>query len=182
MEPGLAQQLVSVLLPSPHDLHLETLSMDPHCKRLTLEVTTRQATPVCPRCHTPSNRIHSRYMRTLADLPWADVTICLQLHVRKCFCPNPDCSQRIFTERLPAVVAPWARRTQRLAEQQRQIGLALGGAASERLSGALDCCASRDTFLRLVRATPLPDAPAPRAIGIDDWVRPVPSKQAVAWG
>lgn len=47
----------------------------------------------------------------------------------------------------------------------------MGGAASERLSGALDCCASRDTFLRLVRVSPLPDTPAPRAIGIDDWAR-----------
>ncbi|WP_244560591.1 MULTISPECIES: transposase family protein [Azospirillum] len=24
----------------------------------------------CPRCHAPSSRVHSRYERRLADLPW----------------------------------------------------------------------------------------------------------------
>jgi transposase len=182
METDLLPLLASVLLPSPSDLYLETMTVDAPNKHITLEVTAMQAAPECPRCRTPSGRVHSHYMRTLADLPWAEVTICLHLHVRKCVCPNPDCPRRIFTERLPAVVAPWARRTLRLAAQQQHIGLALGGAPSERLSGELDCPAGRDTFLRLVRTTPTPDAPTPRCLGVDDWVRPVPSKQAAAWG
>jgi transposase len=169
MEIDLAPLLASVLLPNTSDLNLETMTVDAHNKHLTLEVTAIQATPSCPRCHTPSNRIHSGYIRTLADLPWADASVCLHLQVRKCFCSNPACPQRIFTERLPTVVAPWARRTQRLAEQQRHIGLALGGAPSERLSADLDCDASRDTFLRLVRSTPAPDTPTPRCLGVDDW-------------
>jgi hypothetical protein len=37
-------------------------------------------------------------------------------------------------------------------------------------------------LLRLQRLHPLPPPPAPQVIGVDDWVRPVPSKQAVAWG
>jgi transposase len=169
METDLAPLLASVLLPSPSDLNLETMTVDAPNKHITLEVTAIQATPSCPRCHTPSNRIHSGYIRTLADLPWAETTVCLHLQVRKCFCSNPACPQRIFTERLPAVVAPWARRTQRLAEQQRHIALALAGAPSQRLSADLDCDASRDTFLRLVRTTPAPDTPTPRCLGVDDW-------------
>src|SRR5690349_1513497 len=171
METNLTPHLASLLLPNPSELQVDTLTLDSDHKRLTLDVTTRQAMLACPRCHAPSERVHSHSIRTVTDLPWADVTICFHLHVRKCFCRNPDCSRRIFTERLPGLVAPWARRTQRLADQQRQIGLALGGAASERLSQALDRPAPRDTFLRLVRTTVPLDAPAPRAIGVDDWAR-----------
>lgn len=169
METDMPPLRASLLLPSPIDLQLETMTVDAQNKHMTLDVTAMQATPACPRCHTPATRIHSTYMRTLADLPWAETTVCLHLWVRKCFCANPVCLQRIFTERLPAVVAPWARRTQRLAAPQRQIGLAVGGAPSERLSADLDCDASRDTFLRLVRTTSTPDPPTPRCLGVDDW-------------
>jgi transposase len=124
---------------------------------------------VCPGCAAESDRIHSHYGRTLVDLAWADIRVCLHLQVRKCFCCNRACTQQIFTERLPVVAAPWARRTQRLAEQQRALGLALGGAPGARLSNDLACDASRDTFLRLVRATLTPDAPTPRYLGVDDW-------------
>ena len=54
---------------------------------------------------------------TLADLPWAAYRVRLQLRVRKWFCRNPCCGRRIFTERLPTVAAPWARRTLRLAQR-----------------------------------------------------------------
>ena len=43
----------------------------------------------CPLCATPARRIHSRYERTLADLPWAQYRVRLQLRVRKWFCRNP---------------------------------------------------------------------------------------------
>src|SRR3954466_2331348 len=100
---------------------------------LVLEVTSTQAAPACLCCQAAAHRVHSTYTRTLLDLPWADVAIRLQLHVRKCFCLTAQCPRSIFTERLPQLAVPWARRTRRLAEQQRQIGVALGGAAGQRL-------------------------------------------------
>ncbi|MCB0141929.1 MAG: ISL3 family transposase [Caldilineaceae bacterium] len=169
METELMRQLVSLLLPDPENLQLETLTMEEDQQRVVLEVIARQTNPACPTCEMRSTRVHSRYRRMLADLPWADTAVRLHLHVRKCFCANPSCAQRIFSERLPRVVAPWARRTDRLAAQQRTIGLALGGAPSERLSEKLDCPASRDTFLRLVRSTPTADVPTPCVLGVDDW-------------
>ena len=36
----------------------------------------------------------------------------LQLHTRKFFCRNPRCQRSIFTERLPQLVHPYARRTE----------------------------------------------------------------------
>jgi len=53
----------------------------------------------------------------------------LQLRVRKGFCRNRPCRRRIFTERLPPVVAPWTRRTLRLAQRLVALGVALGGKA-----------------------------------------------------
>lgn len=93
----------------------------------------------------------------------------LQLHTRRFFCLNTECSQAIFTERLPSVVAPYARHTIRLAEALTLIGFALGGEAGKRLSQELRLQTSPDTLLRLVRAAPEIKQTTPRILGVDDW-------------
>src|SRR5205823_9915821 len=103
---------------------------------------------------TPARRIHSDYGRTLADLPWAQYRVCLQLRVRKWFCRNRHCRRRIFTERLPTIAAPWARRTLRLAQRLLALGRALGGNAGVQLGHAWDVGVSRNTLLRLLRRQP----------------------------
>src|SRR5262249_29621042 len=62
----------------------------------------------------------------------------------KFVCRNTTCTRRIFTERLPALVAPSARKTQRLTT-------------------------SPATLLRLVRTAPVPPPPALQAVGVDEW-------------
>ncbi len=49
------------------------------------------------------------------------------------------------------------------------LGLACGGELAARLSRQLQAPASPDTFLRRVRRLPLPPAPTPRVLGVDDW-------------
>lgn len=71
-------------------------------------------------------------------------------------------------ERLPGVVVPWARQTQRLAAWLIAIGLALGGAAGARLRRRLGLMISRQTLLRVVRRLPLPCSSTPRVLGVDD--------------
>src|SRR3712207_9138700 len=68
----------------------------------------------CPLCGGVSSSVHSHYQRAPTDLPWAGHPVRLILCVRRFFCKVPSCARRIFTERLPAVVAPWARTTARL--------------------------------------------------------------------
>jgi hypothetical protein len=82
---------------------------------------------------------------------------------------NPSCGCRIFTERLPALVATYARKTTRLITVLRAISLALGGQAGARLAARLRLLASPATFLRLVRAASVPQIPAPQAVGLDEW-------------
>ncbi len=63
-----------------------------------------------------------------------------------------------------------SRRTGRLAQIQRHIGMALRGAAGARLANRLALSTSRDALLRLVRrnASSAPTS-APSIIGIDDF-------------
>jgi transposase len=93
----------------------------------------------------------------------------LQLRVRKWFCQNPPCVRRIFTERLPTVAAPWARRTLRLVQRLVALGVALGGTAGVPLSRRWDLVVSRNTLLRLLQCLPLPCHAPPQVVGVDDF-------------
>ena len=121
-------------LPDTTSLQLNTWYIDDAHAQITLLISSAQVAPHCPGCDAPARSVHSRYIRTLADLPWGGYGITWRLHVRNLFCRNPACARRIFTERLPGLVAPWARRTLRLAARLLAMGLALGGAAGVRLS------------------------------------------------
>jgi transposase len=115
--------------------------------------------------------VHSRYDRHPADLPSLGRTVSIHLRVRRFYCRNTACPRQTFAERLPNLVAPFARRTRRQAEAQGQTGAALGGEAGARLLAHLSMPASADTVLRLIKPTPLPDQPVPRVVGVDDWAK-----------
>uniref|UniRef100_B8HZA2 Transposase IS204/IS1001/IS1096/IS1165 family protein n=1 Tax=Cyanothece sp. (strain PCC 7425 / ATCC 29141) TaxID=395961 RepID=B8HZA2_CYAP4 len=162
-------ELLQSLLPDPIHLRLESWTLDRAQKQLTLTIRATQSTTPCPLCQGLTQRIHSRYQRTLRDLPCAHYAVKLRLQVRKFFCTNPLCQRRIFTERLPQVTLPWARRTVRLAEQFVAIGLALGGAAGVRLSRTLGHPMSLNCLLHLVSQRPLPALAVPKTLGVDDF-------------
>ena len=161
--------VLSYLLPDATLLRVEACDIDDTTAQITLRVQSTQISAPCPLCATLARRIHSDYGRTLADLPWAQYRVYLQLRVRKWFCRNRSCPRRIFTERLPTVAAPWARRTLRLAQRLIALGVALGGKAGVRLGHAWDVRVSRNTLLRLLRRQPEPEAPTPTVLGVDDW-------------
>ena len=112
------------LLPDATTLRLAACHIDTTAAQITLLVRSTQASVPCPLCAIPARRIHSRDERTLADLPWAAYRVRLQLRVRKWFCRHRHCRRDIFTERLPTVTAPWARRTLRLAQRFVDLGVA----------------------------------------------------------
>lgn len=120
---------MSRLLPDPASVRLETWGVEPALPTIALTLTSRPRPTPCPLCSQRARRTHSRYERTLADLPWGEHGVVVRLKVRRLFCDNARCERRVFTERLPGVTAPWARKTARLADRLTSIGLALGGAA-----------------------------------------------------
>jgi transposase len=114
--------------------------------------------------------VHSHYTRTFADLPWQGRTVMLQVRARRLRCTTPSCPQRIFAERLVGVARPHGRRTDRLGDVQRHLGLALGGEAGARLAERLSLPVSAATLLRLVRSRAMGrPGPVPRVLGVDDW-------------
>lgn len=143
------------------------VQMDGHVIRLMMHSV--QATSACPICAQPSSRIHSHYLRTLADLPWADVPVQISIQVRRFFCDEAACPRQIFVERIPALADTWARRTRRLAAVQRELGLVAGGVGGARLSEKLACPAGVDLLIQLVRRTAQTEMPVPRVLGVDDW-------------
>lgn len=158
----------ATLLPDPTHLHL--MHLEATATAITAVVSPTAASAVCPLCGHPAVRVHSRYTRSVADVPWHGVPFRLRLHVRRFFCDEPTCARVIFAERLASLVAPYARRTERLDAWLRAVGFALGGEAGMRLLRTLGLAtASPDTLLRQVRRAPVPAMPAPRVVGVDDW-------------
>lgn len=115
----------------------------------------------CPDCQLSSSRVHSRYQRTLMDLPASDFSVQLKLHVRRFFCDTSSCSRKTFALAVPEVAARYARKTLRLIDTLRQPGFALGGEAGAHIARVLHIACSADTFLRLIRRTTLTPHPTP---------------------
>src|ERR1700749_629616 len=155
----------STLLPDPQALR--PVKIIPSYSSLTLVVKATRTQAECPRCDRPSTRVHSYYSRKVADLPWHGVSVQLSLRTRRFRCRNSLCTKRVFCERLPKVVAHYGRKTVRLDDALRLIGLLHGGEAGSRATLKLAMKTSADTLLRRVRAAVKPCSPTPRVLGVD---------------
>jgi transposase len=159
--------LSSLLQLVAHTVQLERLVVSANAVEIVLQ--TVSATALCPCCGKPSERVHSRYLRTLTDLPVQGRQVRLQIQVRRLFCCNADCLRKVFAERLPELADPHARTTLRLRDAHRDIAFALGGEAGARLANQLRMPTSPDTLLRRIRTAPSPAAVPIRVLGVDDW-------------
>ncbi len=155
------------LLSLPEGIQIEQIRVIEN--GLVIEVAATTPTSCCPLCSQPSSSIHCHYRRTLRDAPCAGRPVQLLLTMRKFSCRNPYCERKVFAERLPAFVEPWARMTIRYCQQLTSIGLATCGKGGARLAARLGIPTTRQTILR--RIMDLPDL-SPGSIlylGIDDF-------------
>ena len=95
---------------------VELICMRSKAGEIQVELRANQPSCPCPSCGRCSSRVHSRYRRTIADLPWEGIPVRILLQARKFFCADERCSRRIFTERLPTTVARYARRSCRSSD------------------------------------------------------------------
>ena len=154
------------LLPSvPAGLHVDDLKLD--ATGLLITARTAAAEVACPVCGRASTSVHGSYWRTFKDLPWQDRAVTWRVRVRRFRCEH--CPDRTFAECVPGFAGVKARRSDRLAAAQADIGLVLGGEAGARLSRRLAMPVSGDTVLRLVRRRGVEPCPPPRVVGVDDW-------------
>jgi transposase len=155
-----------LIFPDLPDVQVEEVEV---AFEITLTLRTTSPMAPCPSCGTPSSHIQSRYTRTLRDLPSSGRPIRLIMHVRRFFCKESACAQKIFAERLPELCRPYAQRTNRLQEALCQLGLRVGGQAGADAGSEQGLSGSRDTILRLVRRRKQSAHSSPRVIGVDDW-------------
>jgi hypothetical protein len=138
-------------------------------EKVVIRCHSRSTASRCPTCRRKSARLHSRYERRIADLPWQGRFVTLLIQARRLRCSNQNCRQRIFVERANEIATSHSRRSVRLREIQRTVGLALGGEAGARLADCIGMPTSPDTMIRLVRNDRQMMKGSPRVLGVDDW-------------
>src|ERR671939_333626 len=107
----------------PEGLYLESLSIG--TERVGIRVASEASSRSrCPVCGLVSSRVHSRYSRTVSDLPWHGISVTLEVRAKRFFCDEASCERRIFCERLPEIAAR-ARKTDRLEQALLAIALEL---------------------------------------------------------
>jgi hypothetical protein len=82
--------------------------------------------------------------------------VVLRLRVRKFVCRSANCPRKVFAERLPDLVQPWARVSNRLLEELKAIGLSAEASVSERLAPRLGMKVKAPTRLALSTDYPRP--------------------------
>ena len=113
--------LTDVIFPAELQLRIDGVEMEKDTVNIWL--TSTNVWSVCPHCQTISERVHNSYSRHPADLPLAGYIIRLDMAVHRFFCDNGYCEAKTFTERMPAFIQHYARRTNRLADKQQSVAL-----------------------------------------------------------
>lgn len=149
------------------DLMLEQVIQEQH--RFLVTVRSIAAFSSCPLCALPSEHVHSHYLRMVTDIPCSGHMVTLKLVVRRFFCRNEACARRIFTERLPELLLPYAQMTNRLREALCALCYATSAQATSRLAPRLGMKSSPSTLLRCQKTCPLPLPSSYTKIGIDDF-------------
>ncbi len=104
----------------------------------------------CPYCENISSNIHSRYIRTISDLPIQNNKAKLLIVVRKFFCSNPNCDHKTFGEKLNFASTKSVKKN-RLIEYINHIGLRDSSMDAVRTLGESGIKISSSTVLRIIK-------------------------------
>ena len=115
---------------------------------ITCEISKNESE--CPFCNHSSNVIHSKYIRTISDLPIQNNEVKLLLVTRKFFCSNPECNNKTFSERFD-FVNPKAVKTNRLINYINGIGLRDNSMDAVRTLKDGGINVSSNTVLRIIK-------------------------------
>ena len=74
-----------------HDIVEDTIHIRVKSKRKIL---------ACPYCGEKSRKTHSKYHRTVQDLPMSGKKVYIEIECRKMFCRNADCNKKSFAEKI----------------------------------------------------------------------------------
>lgn len=161
------QSTACMLLGLPTSFKIKSQTVNNSLVRTQICLTSSRG--ICPSCFQSFSSIHSSYNRTLEDLPICGKPHILSVLVRKFYCKNRHCAQKIFSQDISAIAAPYGRRTTRSENQIIQTSLEVSSCKSSYLLKLQHIQASSSTCLRRLHALPLPVAESVRHIAIDDF-------------
>jgi transposase len=138
---------------------------------ISIYVSSRAKTAVCPYCGHRSGKVHSFYERTLEDLPFMGKETRIIFKARKMFCTNGSCFRKTFAEQPGEEVFRYRRRTRRCEMTVTRQGLSSSSENASRLLSMSGIRLSQSTVLRdlhRLHVSPYRDI---RQIGVDDWAQ-----------
>jgi len=86
----------------PTGLIVDSVTQDGYAIIVTAHARAQMA--MCPLYCSPSQRVHSRYIRQVSDLPCSGRGVCLRFVARRFCCRAPHCRRQIFAERFGETV------------------------------------------------------------------------------
>jgi transposase len=113
---------------------------------VVVRARTTGARACCPSCGAVSDRVHSGYVRRLADHVVGGRRAVVELRVRRFRCQDDGCPRTTFAEQVAGLTFRYGRRSTRLQKVLRQTVLLLAGRAGARLAEALAAGTRADAF------------------------------------
>jgi len=104
------------------DKSLNYLSHDIIDDIIVIHAESTKESAECPYCGELSQRVHSKYLRTINDLPIQDKKCKIILHNKKYMCVNPKCDRKTFAESFQ-FFEPKATKSNRLQDEIFQVSL-----------------------------------------------------------
>ncbi|WP_326770706.1 transposase family protein (plasmid) [Streptomyces sp. NBC_01591] len=100
---------------------------------VVVQARTSAERVACPACGTASARVHSRYVRRLADSAVGGRPVAIELQVRRFRCRQHACSQATFVEQVEGLTFRHGRRSAGLQTMLQHLAVMLAGRAGARL-------------------------------------------------
>ena len=104
-----ARELCELLFPHLRGLCVE--QVQPAGDGVVMQARSRAAGAACPACGAWSSRVHSGYVRTVADGPSGGHPVVIRLAVRRFLCRNPACRRVTFAEQVDGLTGRYLRRS-----------------------------------------------------------------------
>jgi transposase len=141
----------------------------PEGELVAVRARTAVERAACPSCGTLSARVHSRYIRRLANSAVGGRPVLIELRVRRFRCGERACEQTTFADQVDGLTFRHGRRSAGLQAALERVAVMLAGRAGARLSQTLAARVSRSTLLRLIRRLPESETTTPRVLGVDEF-------------
>ena len=94
-----------------------------------IKVKSKKKVQECPKCGEKTRKVHSRYIRTVQDLPIGDKKVYIEIISRKMICENGNCLRKRFAESY-GFVLPNGVKTKRLEAEIVSIGMNMSSVAA----------------------------------------------------